>query len=172
MIRSLRQWHGRIWALLAPGALLGLGATVLTRAPEGDTPREARGQAPAVVWAAEGSAPGPSPAVLPTETPIYEEERVFGDAGGTLAIYQRGERFVVRLACERCAADHPDPVVFWASAPVGEGLPSDARLLGGLPRGESSFELPFEGGDLRGSLLLYSLGHARVVGQVQLGGAR
>ncbi len=171
MIRALRQWHGRLWPLLALGVGAGLALSVRTRSVAGETPKAARGQPPAVAWSADGMVPTPKLGLLPGETPVFTEEPIFGDPGGALSVYQRGQVHVAVLTCDRCAVDHPDPVAYWAPGSQGDALPADARLLGGVIRGRSSFELPALVSSLQGELLLYSLGHGVVIGRVRLGGA-
>lgn len=54
----------------------------------------------------------------------------------------------------------PDLLVYWSSGGVGDALPEGARLLGRLAGMEARrFALPAP----RGTLHLYSLGHARLV---------
>lgn len=64
----------------------------------------------------------------------------------------------------------PDPLLYFsATAPEGEALPEHARLLGAVSDApEQPFPLPAEA---QGHLILYSLGHDRVVAHAALGGA-
>lgn len=170
MIRSSRAWHARIWPLLTLGVLSGIVYSVRTRTAEGERPRGAEGLPAAAAWAPPGAVPGPGMTTLPGEEPVQTEDHVFGDPGGKLAIYRRGDELVAVIVCDRCAVDHPDPLAYWAPGAAGEGLPAGAKLLGGVPRGEVALDLPVEAEPLHGQLILYSLGHAVVIGQIALGG--
>lgn len=170
MIRSLRAWHARLWPLLTLGVLGGVVASVRTRSAEGDAPRGAGDLPAAVVWSSPGQLPGPGMATIPGEEPVQTEDHIFGDPGGKLAVYQRGDELVAVIVCDRCAVDHPDPLAYWAPTAATDGLPAGAKLIGGVSRGEVALDLPAEANPLHGQLILYSLGHAVVIGQIALGG--
>ena len=170
MIRSLRTGHALLWPPLALGVLCAIVWSVRTRSAAGDPPRGAGDLPPAVAWAPAGWVPGPGMTSLPGEEPVQTEDHIFGDPGGKLAIYQHGEELVAVVVCDRCAVDHPDPLAYWAPAAAADGLPAGAKLLGGVIRGQIALDLPPEASPLHGELILYSLGHATVIGQIALGG--
>ena len=158
MIRRLRRRHTVMVSALTAVLPAVLAAAFLARKP------------PVVMSNLPGGLvrePAPLPRLLLVVTdrlgPVAVEVRVTGDALSPPRL-QLGLRPLedVRL---------PDPLVYWSAlaAPRGGGLPPDAVLLGSLsalrPR---EFALPPEALVTDGQILLYSLGHGQLVGELLL----
>ena len=145
MIHSLRERHQRTFLGLAVALPLLFIAALAVR-PD---------------WPTQES-PGPAPAI--------EAWTVIGALGGARALIEhQSTREWLHLA-RTDALVAPDVLVYWTEEAPGfeEPLPRDAVLLGALGDvGTSTFDLPARG--VGGALVLYSLGHRRVLAVQPMG---
>jgi len=93
--------------------------------------------------------------------------RVWASPPTDVSVFRDGERALLLIE-PREDPGLPDLLVYRSSAPeAGTELPDDAVLLGRL---DGSSPVWVEAGDERGTLILYSLAHQRVVAAGVVGG--
>ncbi|MEM7480959.1 MAG: hypothetical protein AAF481_07270 [Acidobacteriota bacterium] len=143
MIRSLRRRHRWMWIALAV-ALPLLFVLALAARPE----------FPLTAHAPATAAPPPT----------TSDDDLFPDhpLSARLGAGPGGPRLWVDRPPGR-SVEGPDLLLYWSvrgGSGDGTRLPADARLLGPLTAGRSTFDLPTANA---GELVVYSLGHHRVV---------
>lgn len=189
MNRPLRQRHRTLWWLLAVSLPLGMAASLRARAPQPtnaevptlQTPAGDEGDEPMQLTFQRDDLWGSLPlrtSVLTASTRHFLELQPLRDlrrpdvlvywlpdaslvaSSGTPAVAtsQDGAGHVAGDATSDCSAE-------------GHGVPSSARLLGGLQgRQPRRFALPTDADLGRGAVLLYSLGHQQWLGTARLPG--
>lgn len=176
MIAPLRARHRAIFLALALLVPAGLAAALLARHERAEATSALRPESDAS--AAVRGALHPEAVAPSAQRQLWERAPLLGGTIGRARLLARvdDEGATTGLSLELSAvapAAAPDVLLYWSaqsSVAVGEAeaLPADARLLGALGGGgRLLLPVPDEaaGG---GALLLYSLGHARLIGRAAL----
>ncbi|MDA0322401.1 MAG: hypothetical protein O2923_06745 [Verrucomicrobia bacterium] len=159
MIRCLRQRHRVIWLMLLVLLPTGFVAGLSVR----DRPTPA--SAPQALAATD----------LGSWTTVRAIEGFWPDLGVTVHCF-RFDASGAAAALAGVALTGPaslglaDPLLYWSPvAATADALPDQATLLGSVTMPTSSqFVLPEMGGGHNGHLILYSMGHQRVVASAPL----
>ncbi len=154
MNRSLRRWHLRLVAVLAPAAVVTLAAAIAVRRAVPVNP-----------------VPGALATPLPPGAPGMDR-RLVREAGLTLELRLLSPS-PGRRAVELTPLVEPhtaDLLVYWSAGPAIAALPADAVLLGPLAGLDPvRYLLPQSAGGPAGRLFLYTTAGDRVLGQINLG---
>ena len=152
MIARLRRRHRLLVGVLAVIVVLAFIAALTARPAPAITPSTREGTEP-----------------LPSDTSSWT---AFGPGAELRAIREREPGRERLLIERRPGLSSPDLLVYWAAdATAEDDLPPDAVLLGPLgDPGVHDFNLP--AGEAAGALILYSLGHGRILSVEALGSVR
>lgn len=149
MIARLRHRHRHMVGWVGALAIAGFAVALAARPPRPVVPAE--------------------PEAAPLDTSSWSE---LGGGHGIRALRQRrGGRQMISLR-RPPGLPSPDLLVYWApEGAAGSALPTEAVLLGPLGEpGSHRFELP--GAAPAGSLVVYSLGHDRILESTELDSIR
>lgn len=104
------------------------------------------------------------------QTPAVDREDLFADRLVRIRQWRSGMLALIEIEPMH-AFGKPDVLAYWSQQEItaGGGLPNSAFLLGPVTVGAArTFPLPRAALRTPGHLLLYSLGHAEVIGHAQL----
>jgi hypothetical protein len=104
------------------------------------------------------------------QTPAVDREDLFSDRAIRVRQWRSGVLALIEIEPLQ-AFGKPDVLAYWSreDSDTSGGLPGNAFLLGPVTLGTArTFPLPRAALGTSGHLLLYSLGHAEVIGRAQL----